>query len=76
MTNYFMPTSVDLPNIRVFFEERPYRYGPAGAKGIGELPLDGAAPAIANALEDAVGVHITSIPVTPEVLMEAIDRRG
>ena len=42
MTNYIMPTSMDLPPIRVFFEERPYPYGPGGAKGIGELPMDGA----------------------------------
>ena len=44
MTNYIMPTSMDLPPIRVAFEERPYPYGPGGAKGIGELPMDGAAP--------------------------------
>ena len=49
MTNYIMPTSMDLPPIRVFFEERPYAHGPFGAKGIGELPMDGVAPAIANA---------------------------
>ena len=49
MTNYIMPTSMDLPPIRVFFEERPYAHGPGGAKGIGELPMDGVAPAIANA---------------------------
>ena len=44
MTNYIMPTSVDVPPIRVYFEEIPYGRGPAGAKGIGELPLDGTAP--------------------------------
>ncbi|HET6932657.1 MAG TPA: xanthine dehydrogenase family protein molybdopterin-binding subunit, partial [Candidatus Acidoferrum sp.] len=43
MTNYIMPTSMDVPPIRVFFEELPYARGPAGAKGIGELPLDGTA---------------------------------
>jgi len=43
MTNYVVPTSVDLPPIRVYFEENPYSYGPAGAKGIGELPMDGPA---------------------------------
>src|SRR6185295_3045041 len=37
MTNYIMPTAADVPPIRVFFEENPYAYGPAGAKGIGEL---------------------------------------
>src|SRR6202040_3163621 len=58
MTNYLMPTSADLPPIRVYFEEIPYQHGPAGAKGIGELPIDGPAPAILNAIEDAIGVSI------------------
>jgi CO/xanthine dehydrogenase Mo-binding subunit len=74
MTNYIMPTSVDLPPIRVFFEESPYAYGPGGAKGIGELPMDGAAPAIANAIEDALGVSIDRIPITPEDVMAAVER--
>jgi len=73
MTNYIMPTSMDLPPIRVYFEEIPYAHGPGGAKGIGELPMDGAAPAIVNAIEHALGVSITRIPVTPEVLMEAME---
>jgi len=73
MTNYIMPTSADLPRIRVFFEEVPYAHGPGGAKGIGELPIDGPAPAIVNAIENAVGVSIKRIPVTPEVLMEALE---
>ena len=73
MTNYIMPTSADLPRIRVFFEEVPYAHGPGGAKGIGELPIDGPAPAIVNAIENAVGVSINRIPVTPEVLMEALE---
>jgi CO/xanthine dehydrogenase Mo-binding subunit len=70
MTNYIMPTSMDLPPIRVFFEEVPYPNGPAGAKGIGELPMDGGAPAIANAVSQAVGVHVHRVPITPERLME------
>jgi CO/xanthine dehydrogenase Mo-binding subunit len=73
MTNYIMPTSADLPRIRVFFEEVPYAHGPGGAKGIGELPIDGPAPAIVNAIENAVGVSINRIPVTPEVLMDALE---
>jgi CO/xanthine dehydrogenase Mo-binding subunit len=67
-----MPTSADIPPIRVYFEEVPYDYGPAGAKGIGELPMDGAAPAILNALEDALGVAIDQIPLMPESLMQAL----
>jgi CO/xanthine dehydrogenase Mo-binding subunit len=73
MTNYIMPTSMDVPPIRVIFEEVPYGLGPAGAKGIGELPLDGTAPAIANAIAHATGVEITRIPVTPEALMEMLE---
>ncbi len=72
MTNYVMPTSMDLPPIRVFFEEIPYEHGPAGAKGIGELPLDGTAPAIANAIAHATGADVRRIPVTPEVLLEML----
>ena len=71
MTNYIMPTSADLPPIRVFFEENPYAYGPAGAKGIGELPMDGVAPAILNAIEHATGIAFHRIPLTPELIMEA-----
>jgi CO/xanthine dehydrogenase Mo-binding subunit len=73
MTNYIMPTSMDVPPIRVFFEEIPYGRGPAGAKGIGELPLDGTAPAIANAIAHATGADIHRIPVTPEVLLEILE---
>ena len=75
MTNYIMPTSMDLPPIRVFFEERPYAHGPFGAKGIGELPMDGVAPAIANAIAHATGAAVSKIPITPESLMATIDRQ-
>ncbi len=73
MTNYIIPTTADAPPIRVFFEEIPYAYGPAGAKGIGELPMDGTAPAVVNAIENATGVEINRIPVLPEVLLEALE---
>jgi CO/xanthine dehydrogenase Mo-binding subunit len=73
MTNYIMPTSMDLPLIRVYFEEVPYPNGPAGAKGIGELPMDGAAPAIFNAVANATGAQPTDLPLTPERLMAAME---
>jgi len=73
MTNYIMPTSMDVPPIHVFFEELPYARGPAGAKGIGELPLDGTAPAIANAIAHATGADVRQIPITPEKLMEMLE---
>ena len=70
MTNYIMPTAVDVPRIRVHFEENPYAFGPGGAKGIGELPMDGPAPAIVNAIENATGVSFARIPLMPEAMME------
>ena len=72
MTNYIMPTSSDLPPIRVFFEELGNVYGAYGAKGIGELPMDGPAPAILNAVEDALGVPFNSIPLLPEDIMDGL----
>ncbi|MGZ8848293.1 MAG: xanthine dehydrogenase family protein molybdopterin-binding subunit, partial [Pyrinomonadaceae bacterium] len=70
MTNYIMPTAADIPPIRVYFEENPYAFGPGGAKGIGELPMDGPAPAILNAIEHATGVSFNRIPLMPEAMME------
>jgi CO/xanthine dehydrogenase Mo-binding subunit len=70
MTNYIMPTAADIPPIRVFFEENPYAFGPAGAKGIGELPMDGPAPAILNAIENATGESFNDVPLMPEAMMK------
>lgn len=72
MTNYIMPTSADLPQIRVFFEEMGNIHGAYGAKGIGELPMDGPAPAIVNAVEDALGTRFDSIPLLPEDIFETL----
>jgi CO/xanthine dehydrogenase Mo-binding subunit len=68
MTNYIMPTAEDVPPIHVYFEQIPFRYGGFGAKGLGELPHDGPAPAILNAIRDATGVGFNSIPLLPEDL--------
>ena len=74
MTNYIMPTSTDLPPIRVLFEELGNVYGAYGAKGIGELPMDGPAPAIINAVSDALGIHFDFIPLLPEDIMDCLDK--
>jgi CO/xanthine dehydrogenase Mo-binding subunit len=76
MTNYIIPSSLDLPPMRVVFEERPYPHGPGGAKGIGELPMDGPAPAIANAVAHATGADVCRLPITPEALMQLLDTAG
>ena len=66
MTNYIIPTSQDIPPIRVYFEEVPFAHGAYGAKGIGELPMDGPAPAILNAVSHAAGRDFNAIPLMPE----------
>jgi CO/xanthine dehydrogenase Mo-binding subunit len=63
-----MPTAEDVPPIHIYFEEIPFAHGAFGAKGIGELPHDGPAPAILNAIRAATGVGFNSIPLLPEDL--------
>jgi CO/xanthine dehydrogenase Mo-binding subunit len=70
LTNYIIPTTLDTPPMTVRILERPYKHGPFGAKGVGEMPIDGPAPAVINALRHA-GVVISEIPATPEKIMRA-----
>jgi CO/xanthine dehydrogenase Mo-binding subunit len=74
MTNYIMATSADVPPIHVHFVEAPFEYGAYGAKGIGELPMDGPAPAILNAIEAATGIAFNECPLMPEDMFEAMTK--
>ena len=72
MTNYIIPTSLDAPPFHTILVEAPFSMGPGGgAKGIGELPMDGGAPAIAAAIEHALGLAMDELPLTPERLLAA-----
>jgi CO/xanthine dehydrogenase Mo-binding subunit len=73
MTNYIVPTTLDTPDMDVVVLERPYKHGPFGAKGVGEMPIDGPAPAVVNALRHA-GFDLREIPATPEKLMTCSSR--
>ena len=73
MTNYVIPGPGDLPPIRVHFEEQPAPFGPKGAKGLGEMPIDGPAPAVINAVCNALGTSLNAIPLTPERLMRHLE---
>ena len=75
VTNYIIPTSADIPPIRVLFQESRHGVGPGGAAGIGELPMDGPAPAIINAINAALGTDIRHVPAMPEHILAAMDRR-
>ncbi len=68
LATYIIPTIQDAPALDVHLLERPWEGGPFGAKGMGELPMDGGAPAVAQAIENATGVVVDAIPATPERL--------
>ena len=70
LTNYLIPTTLDTPRMDVVILEHPYSGGPFGAKGLGELPIDGPAPAIVNAIRH-LGIDTRVIPALPEQVMEA-----
>ena len=75
LATYLIPTALDAPRIRAILVENPYSRGPFGAKGIGELPMDGPAPAIIAAIHDATGVWLDEIPATPEKVLAACASR-
>ena len=75
MQNYIIPTSLDAPHIETILIENPYPYGPHGAKGVGELPMDGPAPAVAAAVLNATGVLVPELPITPDRLLRMLEAR-
>jgi len=68
LTNYIIPTTLDTPPMRIVMHGNPYAHCPFGAKGVGEMPIDGPAPAVINALRHA-GFDLREIPATPEKIM-------
>ncbi|AJR09148.1 xanthine dehydrogenase [Photobacterium gaetbulicola] len=76
MADYVIPTALDVPAIGSDLVDNPYPYGPNGAKGGGELTHNGGAAAFVAAVENAIGVPLSSIPVTPEKVCEALARRS
>ncbi len=70
LTDYKVPTSMDIPEIHCSFVLNPYEFGPFGAKCAGELPSVGVPPAVAEAVANALNKTINHLPITPEKLME------
>ena len=71
MATCIIPGTLDAPPMEVELVEVPYPHGPSGAKGVGELPMDGGAPAVLSAVEDALGIHLQRAPATPERILAA-----
>lgn len=74
-STYLIPTARDVPPIQAIIVEHPTEVGPYGAKGFGEQPLMGIAPAIGNAVYNATGVRIRELPLTPERVWNALKGR-
>jgi CO/xanthine dehydrogenase Mo-binding subunit len=72
LATYIVPTILDAPKMRVELMEAPWEGPPFGAKGVGELPMDGAAPAVCAAIENAIGVSVDRIPATAERILECL----
>ena len=72
MSDYVIPTSMDFPKQFYHIQENPYPWGPYGAKGMGELVFNGASAAYVDAVERALNTRITSIPIPPEAIEEAM----
>jgi CO/xanthine dehydrogenase Mo-binding subunit len=70
--SYHLLTAVDMPKIVVHSVEIPDETGPFGAKGLGEIPIISTAPAIANAIYDAIGIRFKEIPITQEKVFMAL----
>ena len=68
MTNCIVPTFADAPDLETILVECPYPFGPSGAKGVGEIPMDGPAAAVANAVQNALGLPFDALPISPEAV--------
>ena len=74
-SNYIIPTSMDMPNIKSYFVEENESTGPFGAKGLDEPVMLPTAPAILNAIYDAIGIRFYELPVTCERVLAALKRK-
>jgi CO/xanthine dehydrogenase Mo-binding subunit len=74
LLDYRMPTALDLPMIEPVIVEVPNPNHPFGVKGVGEVPIVPPAAAIANAIYQAIGVRITTLPMKPAVILKALGR--
>lgn len=73
-SEYLVPTALDAPHVQTILIESRDGAGPFGAKGVGEPSCNSPAPAVANAVADAIGVRIYDLPITPEKILKALNR--
>ena len=77
LTDYVIPTALDIPKVeKPIYVEDLFKYGPFGAKGVGEMALIPAPAAIANAVSHALGIRVTQLPLTPEQVYKLIKNKS
>jgi CO/xanthine dehydrogenase Mo-binding subunit len=74
-SDYVLPGPQELPEIESVVLEFPSVNGPYGVKGLGEMTANSPIPAIVNAINDAIGVRITELPITPEKILRALEEK-
>ena len=74
--DYKVMSTLDMPRMTTFLVEDTEYTGPFGAKSAGEVPTNTMAPAVANAIYDALGIRIRSLPITPEKILQALDMKN
>jgi CO/xanthine dehydrogenase Mo-binding subunit len=75
-STYIIPTTLDTPDIKAILVESEFPWGPYGAKGLGETPIIGVAPAVTAAIHNATGVRLSEIPATPERVWSALRKKA
>jgi len=76
LETYKLPTTLDMPEVNILHIERPDPIGPFGAKSVGESSPITIAPAIANAVYHATGVRVRELPITPEKILEGLEKKA
>jgi putative selenate reductase molybdopterin-binding subunit len=76
LRDYRIFSSMDMPDMQTILVQTHEPSGPYGAKSVAEIPIDGPAPAIANAVYDAIGVRLRQIPLVPERVWRAMREEG
>ena len=76
LLDYKVPTTMDLPELKQLFVEKEDPIGPYGNKSLGENPICSPAPAIRNAVKDAIGIAVNSLPLAPQKIFESLEKEG
>ncbi|MEY8000016.1 xanthine dehydrogenase family protein molybdopterin-binding subunit [Clostridium sp. Mt-5] len=76
LSKYHLINAPDMPNVKTILIEEGDEYGPYGAKSVGEIAINGIAPAVINAINHTLGINITTLPATPERIVKTLKEKS